>query len=159
MRPQRVTIVPFSVLGAADSIRCGSETPELLSRIWRLFESHLDSIRMVAMGKLCYGVTIPTARANVAEYVARMEVAAYTPTPDGLVVRLIPAGTYAVFECPVDSIGDMYQHVFATRLPGSTVQVDAGRPFCEQYPEEVTEMPVRLHIPVLHAPDEDRTAE
>ena len=148
MKPQMKTIGPFAVLGVADSIRRGAETPEIFARIWKMFESHHDTILAVATGKLYYGVSFPTTDANVTEYLAGMEVPADTPRPDGLEVRAIPGGAYAVFECSVDAIGDTYQHVFTTWLPSATVQFDNGRPSFEQYPENLAEKPVRLHIPV-----------
>lgn len=158
MTPQLETIHPFAVLGVAQSIRRGSESPELFGRIWNTFESHQEKIQPVATSKVYYGVTFPAADVNVTEYLAAMEVPAATPRPDGLELRLIPGGTYAVFECAVDAIGGAYQHVFGTWLPSASVQFDSVRPSFEQYPENVAEQPVRLHIPVRPKPDEDRRA-
>jgi predicted transcriptional regulator YdeE len=147
MTPQMETVGPFAVLGVAESIRCGSETADLFARIWKTFEPHQDAIRTLATSKLYYGVTFPTANEDVTEYLAGMQVPADAPRPDGLEVRSIPGGAYAVFECSVDAIGATYRHVFGTWLPGATVQFDNGRPSFEQYPENAAE-PVRLHIPV-----------
>jgi predicted transcriptional regulator YdeE len=158
MTPQMETIGPFAVLGVANAIRRGSESPELFARIWKTFESHQERIQTMATSKVYYGVTFPTADVNVTEYLAGMEVPAATPWPDGLEVRPIPGGAYAVFECSVDAIGGTYQHVFSTWLPSATVQFDSGRPSFEQYPENVAEKPVRLHIPVRQKPGEDRRA-
>jgi predicted transcriptional regulator YdeE len=154
MTPQVETRGPFAVLGVVATIQRGSESPEIFARIWRVFESHQDRIRSVATGTPYYGVTFPTAEVDVTEYLAGMEVPADTPRPDGLEVRPIPGGAYAVFECPVDAIGGTYQHVFGTWLPCATVQFDSGRPSFEQYPENVAEEPVRLHIPVREKPGE-----
>jgi predicted transcriptional regulator YdeE len=148
MTPQMETIGTFAVLGLTDSVRRGSETPELFARLWRRFEACHDMIRPVASSALYYGVSFPTADADVTEYLAGMEVPPGTPAPDGLEVRLIPDGAYAVFDCSVDAIGGTYQHVFGTWLPTAAVQFDGGRPPFEQYPENVAEKPVRVHIPV-----------
>jgi predicted transcriptional regulator YdeE len=158
MAPQMETMDPFAVLGVADSIRRGSESPELFARIWKTFESHQEKVQPVATSRVYYGVTFPTADVNVTEYLAGMEVPAATPWPDGLEVRPIPGGAYAVFECSVDAIGSTYQHVFSTWLPNATVQFDSGRPSFEQYPENAAEKPVRLYIPVRQKPGEDRRA-
>lgn len=158
MTPQMATIGPFAVLGVADSIRRGSENPELFAHIWKAFESHQDKIGPVATSKAYYGVTFPTADADVTEYLAGMEVPPATRRPDGLEIRPIPGGAYAVFECSVDAIGGTYQYVFSTWLPSATVQFDSGRPSFEQYPENVAEKPVRLHIPIRQTPSEDRRA-
>jgi predicted transcriptional regulator YdeE len=151
-----VTIGPFAVLGVASSIRRGSESPELFARIWKTFESHQEEIQTVATSKVYDGVTFPTADVNVTDYLAGMEVPAATPSPKGLEVRPIPGGAYAVFECSVDAIGGTYQYVFGTWLPSATVQFDDGRPSFEQYPENIAEEPVRLHIPVREGLGEDR---
>ena len=156
MTPQMETIGSFAVLGVVDSIRRGFESPELFARIWKTFESHQERIQPVATSKVYYGVTFPTADMNVAEYLAGMEVPAATPWPSGLEVRSIPGGAYAVFECSVDAIGGTYQRVFSTWLPSATVQFDSGRPSFEQYPENVAEKLVRLHIPVREKPGERR---
>jgi predicted transcriptional regulator YdeE len=156
MTPQMETVDPFTVLGVAISITRGSESPELFAGVWRMFESRLEEIRRLATGKVCYGVSFSTPDANATEYLAGMEVPAGTPSPDGLEARLIPGGEYAVFECPVTAIGGTYQHVFGTWLPGATVQFDSARPAFEQYPEDVAEKPVRIHIPVRQKPDEER---
>ena len=158
MKPQMATIDPFVVLGVASAIRRGSESPDLFARIWKRFESHQDKIQTVATSKVYYGVTFPTADVNVTDYLAGMEVATATPSPEGLEARPIPGGAYAVLECSVDAIGRTYQDVFSTWLPSATVQYDDGRPSYEQYPENVAEEPVRLHIPVRERPHEDRRA-
>jgi predicted transcriptional regulator YdeE len=156
MAPRMATIGPFVVIGVATCIRRGSESPDLFAGIWKAFESHQERIQAVATGRVCYGVTFPTADENVTEYLAGMEVPAATPRLDGLGVRSIPGGAYAVWECPIDAIGRTYQHVFSTWLPSAAVQFDGGRPSFEQYPVNVPGEPVRLHIPVHESPGESR---
>jgi predicted transcriptional regulator YdeE len=138
----------FAVLGVAIQIRRGSESPELFGRIWKTFESRRLEIASLATQKVYFGVSFPTDEEAVTEYLAGMMVPAGTPPREGLEVRTVAGGQYAVFECPVDAIGATYQHVFTVWLPGAAVQFDAGRAPFEEYPENTPELPVRLHIPV-----------
>jgi predicted transcriptional regulator YdeE len=148
MRPQLLTRGSFAVLGVTTRIRRGSESPELFGRIWKTFESRQPQIESAATQKAYFGVNFPTDEEGVTEYLTGMMVAAGTPAPEGLEVRTVPGGQYAVFECPVDAIGAAYQHAFGVWLPGEPVQFDAGRAPFEEYPENTPEQPVRIHIPV-----------
>jgi predicted transcriptional regulator YdeE len=148
MTPRRAPRDTFAVLGVASRIRRGSESPELFGSIWKAFESRRQEIASVAMQKVYFGVSFPTDEERVTEYLAGMMVPAGTPSPEGLEVRTVAGGQYAVFECPVEAIGATYQHVFGVWLPSAAVQFDAGRAPFEEYPENAPELPVRLHIPV-----------
>jgi predicted transcriptional regulator YdeE len=141
----------MTVLGVARPVTRGTETPELFAHIWKAFESRQDEIQPLATGRSYYGVTFPTGDANVTHYLAGMETPSSTPCPDGLEVRSLPGGSYAVFECQVEAIGATYQYVFGTWLPGATVQFDAKRPSFEEYPEDVSRDPVQVWIPVCEA--------
>lgn len=154
MNPRMTTCDTFTVLGVACPIRRGSESAELFGRIWKTFESRRQEIEAVATRKVYLGVSFPTDQEDVTDYVAGMTVAQGAPAPDGLEARTVSGGRYAVFECPVDLIGATYQHVFGVWLPGTTVQFDAGRAPFEEYPENMLEQPVRLHIPVRQVRDE-----
>ena len=158
MTPRMATVGPFVVLGLANRITRGSESPELFARIWRTFESRQEDIRVLATDTVYYGVTFPTGDENVTDYLSGMEVAAGTLPPKGLEVREILGGAYAVLECSVDTIAATYHYVFGTWLPSATVLFDGGRPSFEQYPEIGAEEPVRLHIPVRERPGEDGRA-
>ena len=148
MTPRMTTCGTFSVLGVASRVSRGSESPELFGRIWKLFESRRQEIESVATQKVYLGVSFPTDDEVVTEYLAGMRVAPDTPAPEGLEVRRVSAGEYAVFDCPLDAIGATWQHVFTVWLPNAAVQFDAAREPFEEYPEKTPEQPVRLHIPV-----------
>jgi predicted transcriptional regulator YdeE len=138
----------FSVLGVAIRVNRGSESPELFGGIWKRFESRRPEIESVATQKVYLGVSFPTGDEAVTEYLAGMRVAPDTPAPEGLEVRRVSGGEYAVFDCPLDAIGATWQHAFTVWLPNAAVQFDAGRAPFEEYPEETRELPVRLHIPI-----------
>ena len=148
MTPRLTTCDGFHVMGVASRISRGSESSELFGRIWRVFESRRQEVASLATRSVYLGVSFPTDDERVTDYVAGMRVAPETPVPEGLEVRRVPGGEYAVFECSLDAIGATYQHVFTVWLHSATVQFDPGRASFEEYPEDTTEQPVRLHIPI-----------
>ena len=158
MTPRMMSCRTFAVLGVPSRIRRGSESPELFGRIWKTFESRRQEIEPVATQRVYVGVSFPTNEEDVTDYLAGMLVVAGTPAPDGLAARAVSGGQYAVFECPVDSIGATYQHVFGVWLPGAAVQFDPARASFEEYPEKTPEQPVRLYIPVRPKPTESDQA-
>jgi predicted transcriptional regulator YdeE len=148
MEPRMTTCGAFAVLGVPSRIKRGSESPELFGRIWKTFESRRREIEAVATRRVYVGVSFPTDEEGVTDYLAGMVVPTGTPVPDGLEGRTVSHGLYAVFECPVESIGLTYQHVFGVWLPSARVRFDAERAPFEEYPENTSEQPVRLHIPI-----------
>ena len=105
-------------------------------------------IESLSIGKHYFGVNFPTDKEDVTEYLAGMMVPAGSPIPEGLEKRTVSNGQFAVFECPVEAIGDRYQHIFTVWLPGAQVQFDPTMPVFEEYPERESAEPVRIHIPV-----------
>jgi predicted transcriptional regulator YdeE len=152
MTPQLMSCSAFTVLGVPSRIKRGTESPELFGRVWKTFEVRRPEVEHVATQRVYVGVSFPTNEADVTDYVAGMMVAPGTPAPDGLAARTVAAGQYAVFECPADSIGVTYQHVFGAWLPTAPVQLDAARAAFEQYPENTPDQPVRLYIPIRPTP-------
>jgi predicted transcriptional regulator YdeE len=158
MTPRITTCGTFAILGVAWRITRGSESPELFGRIWKNFESRRREIEAAAAQKVYFGVSFPTDEEGVTEYLAGMMVAPGTPPLEGMEARTVSGGEYAVFECPVDAIGATYYHVFNVWLPSAAVQFDSGRAPFEEYPENTTEQPVRLHIPVRQQPTRSEQA-
>lgn len=99
-------------LGCRDPSSRGSETPELFTRIWKEFESYRQRIAAVAIGRHYFGVSFPTNQEDETDYVAGMRVGDDAPVLPGLEKRTVSGGQFAVFECPVEAIGAMYQHIF-----------------------------------------------
>jgi hypothetical protein len=70
----------------------------------------------------------------------------------GLVVREVPAATYAVFSCAVSAIGQTYASIFGEWRAKARCEVGESAPAFEQYPPaDEPGGPVRIHIPVLDA--------
>ncbi len=118
MDPRITQREPFAVLGVVTQVRQGSETPELFANIWRKFESRRQEIEFLVIGEHYFGVNFPTDKEDVTDYLAGMMVAADVPILEGLEKRTVSGGQFAVFECPVESIGESYQHIFTEWLPG-----------------------------------------
>lgn len=148
MTPRMTSLGTFAVLGVVSRIGRGSESQELFGRVWKTFESRRQEIASSATQKVYFGVSFPTDEEGVTEYLAGMTIPAGTLSPEGLELRTVTGGQYAVFECPVDAIGATYRHIFSVWLPGAAVQFDARRAPFEEYPENTPELPVRLHIPI-----------
>lgn len=148
MTPRITVRESFTVLGVPSRNRRGSETPELFGRIWKNFEERRAEIAAVATEGAYFGVSFPTVDEDVTEYLAGMPVPVGTSVPAGLEARTVPGGEYAVFECPVESIGATYHHVFGAWLPNAPVQFDPARPPYEEYPEDTPGQSVRVHIPI-----------
>ena len=148
MEPRITVRVPFAVMGVVARITRGSETPELFTRIWADFESYRERIAAVAIGRPYFGVHFPTTQEDETDYVAGMMVGDETPVPAGLEKRTVSGGQFAVFECPVDAIGAMYQHIFTRWMPGAAVTFNPAGAVIEEYPEDTPQHPVSIHVPI-----------
>lgn len=148
MEPHFTQREPFTVMGLLTEVRRGSETPALFARIWGGFESRRREIEALALGDAYFGVSFPTADEGVTDYVAGMMVAADAPVLEGLTTRAVPGGRSAVFECPVESIGETYRRIFTVWLPGAGVRLDPSAPVFEEYPGRDVPRPVRIHVPL-----------
>jgi predicted transcriptional regulator YdeE len=148
MEPRIAARAPFAVLGVATRVSRGSESPELFTRIWKEFESYRQRIAAVAIGRHYFGVSFPTDQEGETDYVAGMMVGDDAPVLPGLDRRTVSGGQFAVFECRVEAIGAMYQHIFTVWAPGATVRFDPAVPVFEEYPESTAQQPVCIHVPL-----------
>jgi len=152
MTPRLTTRGPFRVLGVLTPVVRGSESPELFGRIWQTFESLRLRIEPHSIRTLYYGVSFPTQREDVTDYLTGMPVPDDTPVSDEVHARTVPGGEFAVFECEVAAIGPTYQYILTVWLPGAPFERDGSRASFEEYPEDTTKLPVRIHIPVRPRP-------
>jgi len=138
----------FTVLGIQSKVKQGSETTDLFARIWVRFEAKSDLMESLSLSKKYYGVSFPTDKEDIAEYLAGVMVSHDSPEPNGLVKRNVLGGDYAVVECSVESIGLCYQNIFTKWLPAASVAFNPKNPVFEEYPEKDSSLPVCIHIPV-----------
>ncbi|MEO1743301.1 MAG: zinc-binding dehydrogenase [Cyanobacteria bacterium J06629_9] len=148
MPPTIVQRTSFTVLGIVGQVRQGSETPELFSDIWQQFESRRQEIESLATGAHYFGVKFSTDQADVTDYLVGMRTPADVPVPEGLEKRTVPGSRFAVFEYPVEAIGEGYRHIFTEWLPAAAVQFNPTVPVFEEYPENGSQQPVGIYLPI-----------
>ena len=98
-----------------------------------------------------YGVWFGDVGRGPADYLAGMSVARREAFPADLVLREVPAATYAVFESTVRTIGETYDAVFGEWLPGAAHERDPNAAHFEYYPPGTSsqDSPVFIYLPVL----------
>jgi len=139
----------FWVMGTLTRISPGSESGEKFVAIWNDFETLQEQIIPHSTDRKYYGVSFLTAEAGRIDYVAGMAISPVQTVPEGLVVREVPAASYAVFACPASEIGPTYRYIFGEWRAKAGHPIDGSAPAFEQYPPaEDTQSPVLIHIPV-----------
>ncbi len=115
-------------------IRTAPMSPQIPA-LWPRFVARIPEIALPATPRVTYGVMTPAGPDMVAlDYMAGVAVHEAGALPDGLSSWLLPAGTYAVFRCPLDRLGAGYGEIFEKWLPASG-WVQAPGPLFERYDE------------------------
>jgi len=120
------------------------------SAFWARFEQRLAEVQPLATGPDGYGVYFPTAEEDIVDVFGGMAVTPGTTPPEGLVLREVPAGHYARFECTMQDIGATWGAIFGEWAPTSGHEIDHASPCFERFApgcHEGTE-PVRIHVAV-----------
>jgi predicted transcriptional regulator YdeE len=149
MEPSILHVDEFVLMGTATRIKMGSESTEEFGTIWKNFELWHEQIKSHSTDQCYYGASFGTEQQGFIEYVAGVAVENVENSPEGLVLRKIPEGQFAVFSCPVQAIGETYRHIFGEWLTTSGFQLDGSVPSFEKYPPAGDTMsPVLIHIPI-----------
>jgi predicted transcriptional regulator YdeE len=139
----------FTVMGTSARMSPSEETGENYAKIWSDFEQYNEQLKQLSIDGKYYGVTFPTHQQNLFDYVTAMAVPdGSEPIDEGLVVRTVPAAQYAIFECPVEKIGQTYQYIMGQWLPASPYRITPSAASFEEYPPEGQDLPVCIYIPV-----------
>lgn len=139
----------FLVMGTVTRRKPESDRPETVASIWQQFEAYHESLKAHSLDAKYYGVSFAAAPDGSFDYLAGMAVKLAGDTPADLQIREVPAATYAVFACPVQSIGQTYRYIFSEWRARSGHETDDAKPAFEQYPPASdTNAPVLLHIPI-----------
>jgi len=150
--PKIVRREKFLVMGTLTRIAPGTETGEKFASIWSEFEAHRGRIQPHSTDQKYYGISFASPDEAGFEYLAGMATSKVQAIHTGLVIREVPAATYAVFACPAPAIGPTKRYIFGEWRSQSGCQVDNSAPAFEQYPPaEDTESPVLIHIPIREA--------
>ncbi len=150
MEPTIIQREAFVVMGTLTRIPASEESGEFYEKIWADFEQYNDLLKTLSTNQKYYGVSFNTDEKNIMEYLTAMAVPEGTkPADEKLIVRKIPAARYAVFKCPIESIGKTYHYIFDQWLPGSSYSIKPDAASFEEYPSEGQEnLPVSIHIPI-----------
>ena len=139
----------FRVMGRVITVTRGTEHPDTFRSIWKDFEAHHETVKRWSTDARYYGVSFSTGREGRIDYLAGMAVNSVEEIPGGLVIREIPAATYAVFACSVQTIGQTYGYIFGQWRSTAGSPIEDTRPAFEQYPAAgATSAPVLIHIPI-----------
>jgi predicted transcriptional regulator YdeE len=139
----------FLVMGTVTHRKPGTERPATFTAIWNEFERHHEKIRLHSVDSKYYGVSFAAAQDGSFDYLAGMAVGRVEEPPAGVEVREVPAATYAVFACFVQSIGQTYRYIFGEWQSTSGCEMDPTKCAFEEYaPGAETNSPALIHIPI-----------
>jgi len=139
----------FTLIGTSSRMSPYEETGENYAKIWSDFEQYNEQLKQISIDRKYYGATFNAQQQGLIDYITAMAVPDGTEAIDeGLVVRTIPAARYAVFECPVEQIGQTYQYIMSEWLPASSYTISSSVPSFEEYPPEAQDGLVSIYIPV-----------
>jgi RNA polymerase sigma factor (sigma-70 family) len=155
MEPTFVERPAFAVMGVLNS---DDPTTMDYGDIWgNQFGSRAMEIGPVATERNTYGVYFATEQEGVVDMVAGMPVLIGTEAPEGLVVREVPAATYAVFPCTMAEIRETWQAIENDWLPSSDYEWDLSAACFELFPPEATgapDSPLTIYVAVKPKADE-----
>jgi predicted transcriptional regulator YdeE/DNA-binding transcriptional MerR regulator len=149
MKPTIVSLQPFTVVGMLWSSANGTGT---ISEMWDRFIPREEEIQHKVSPTISYGICCPEEKGEL-EYIAGFE-AVPRDLPSGMVSRVVPAQTYAVFthKGSVSNIGKTMERIYGEWLPQNSLKAAKGIDF-ELYGDrfygphnEVSE--VDLYIPI-----------
>ena len=150
MEPTFVDRPAFAVMGVLNS---GDPTALDYADIWgNQFASRAMEIGPVATERNTYGLYFETEQEGVVEMVAGMAVPIGTEAPEGLVVRNVPAATYAVVGCTLAEISETWQAIETEWIPASGYEVDLCAASFYLSPPEATgapDSPLTIYVPVV----------
>jgi predicted transcriptional regulator YdeE len=147
VEPQIVEKGTFAVMGVQSASPFETDDFET---IWEEYMAHHEEVEPYSTDGAHYGVTFPGEEEGVLEYLAGMATEGVEEAPEGLVLREVPGGRYAVFGCTVAAIHDTYEHIFHEWQPPAGSEVDSSRVGFERYEPGTAsgESPVSIYVPV-----------
>lgn len=122
----------FAVVGMLARTTPGN--PNMM-QLWMDFDGQVERVRGRTEPGVFYGAMHNyDMDTNEFDYVAGVEVQAGQTAPEGMVAWVIPAQTYAVFETTLPQIGNAFEAIYQSWLPGSDFE-RADAPEFELYDE------------------------
>jgi predicted transcriptional regulator YdeE len=126
-----VELAAFTVLGLQERIQPMAAD---YTAIWARYEARHDEIAALGTGEDCYGVYFGTEQEGLVDHLACKAVPPGVAIPEGLTLREVAGGMYAVFECSITTIGPTWQAIFGEWLPAAAYAYDSQRPSFERFP-------------------------
>jgi len=147
--PKIETQEAFAVVGM---LYHGKNENHEIPAMWGRYVPRIGEIRHIC-SDASFGVCSAMDADGAFDYVAGVAVSSSEDVPEGMVYRVVPAGTYAAFECTLPTIGAAYDYAFKTWLPASTEWAhEASRPDYELYPGDYDPnnpaSPMYIYVPV-----------
>lgn len=152
MEPKIVTLTDITVVGLPwVGLPGGQGIPET----WDVFNQRCREIKHIAANSPAYGVCsmLPNGTQGEFEYTPSFAVDRVEDVPEGMVVRQVPSGQYAVFSHvgPLDTLKATYEYIYQVWIPQSGYKVASGIDFELYGPEFVDGAPdskFYIYIPV-----------
>lgn len=146
MSPRFVTRDPFWVLGLQ---RTASPFQMDYESFWAEFARYADQLAPLASAPGNYGVYFPTGVEEL-DIFAGVAVPADVEVPEGLVLREVAGGDFAVFESNIAELADTWVKIYQKWAPSSSRAADHHRPAYEWFSPEAMEgqRPVLIHVPL-----------
>jgi len=153
MEPRIVFHGAFTVMGVQE--RVNNDDPEFYHTLWmERYMPYDERVKPLSTDKAYYSVYF--ARDQQEFCLDGMAVAdaaasvAGIPVLEGLMLREVPAGRYAAFECTVKTIGQTWQGIFREWLPSSPYVPTPESSAFECYPPstETGDSPVVIYLPI-----------
>ncbi|MBT3374720.1 MAG: AraC family transcriptional regulator [Lentisphaerae bacterium] len=115
------------------------------------YAPRLPEIEARCTGDVCLGAYFAGGDDGLLEFVAGRPARDGVDVPADLVMREIPAATYAVFECTMEAIGATWDAIYSDWLPSSSYVTDADKACFEEFAPGCHEgkTPVRILVPVV----------
>jgi predicted transcriptional regulator YdeE len=151
MRYELIELAGFTVGGVQRRFSAPNKEDPGFEDIWmNRFTPRWAEIESFCTDKGFYGVWFGDIGLGPADYLAGMSVERREEFPGDLVMRDVPASTYAVFECTVRTIGETYDAIFGEWLSDAAHERDRDAPHFEYYPPGTSsqDSPVLIHMPV-----------
>jgi len=136
MQPKFVTKPAMTVVGLS---YVGKNESNEIPQLWGQWNARAGEIKN-RTGYCAYGACFAApenAGEGEFEYMACMEVTEVADTPDGMLVRQIPAHKYAVFthKGKLHNLPETYKYIYETWLPQSGVELHEDKFDMELYDE------------------------
>jgi predicted transcriptional regulator YdeE len=112
----------------------GKNENQEIAAMWANDWPHINALPHKADPDVCYGVCGDMDEDNSFRYVAGFEVSQTKDLPTGMVSWEIPAQTYAVFPCTLETIHKTYEYAHGTWMPENDYKRADGPDF-ELYDE------------------------